>query len=321
MRKEAVRDQVRERPAEPARVRVTGEQHGHGRGLRVVGGDPSVDPVHQRRAGRRDVAETFSVNSISTPSAASPSTSRSRSSASSSPESGGHPAVDLHLAREGITLILSEASTTVGVSVTPASARAITGSAGSAASTPGPPRPGSSAIEAERLEQRPRRAVGRSPAAAGQPSSTGASFNRALSPARGSDACPATPRGRQPEAEDALLAAANAVAPHAPVFEGLPPPSLSSRSQRTLSGCCSVSQRAPTSPPVSSSATNTSFRAPRAGRQPLRASATAPTASAATCDLHVEGAATPELTVGEVPAPGVVLPLVGGRRTVSTWPR
>ena len=53
-------------------------------------------------------------------------------------------------------------------------------------------------------------------------------------------------------------------------------------SQRTASGCSEHSQAAPTWPPVSSSATNSSFSAPRLGRQPARARVAAPTASAAT---------------------------------------
>jgi MFS family permease len=49
LRKEAVRDAVGECVAEPARVREPGEDHRHGLGAGLVGGDPLADRRHQRR--------------------------------------------------------------------------------------------------------------------------------------------------------------------------------------------------------------------------------------------------------------------------------
>ena len=80
-------------------------------------------------------------------------------------------------------------------------------------------------------------------------------------------------------------------------------------SQRTLSGWLAVSQRAPTSPPVSSSATNTSFSVPRAGRQPSRASVARGHRLGGDLRLHVQRAATPQVAVGDVAGPRVVLPV------------
>src|SRR3954465_3701965 len=65
----------------------------------------------------------------------------------------------------------------------------------------------------------------------------------------------------------------------------VPAPSLSRKSQRTRSGWFSVSQIAPSSPPVSSSTTTTTSRSPRAGRQPAAARSSAAATSAAVWDF------------------------------------
>ena len=80
-------------------------------------------------------------------------------------------------------------------------------------------------------------------------------------------------------------------------------------SQRTRSGWVSVSQWAPTSPPVSSSETNTSFSRRAAGRQPPRASDAAGHRLGGHLRLHVERPAPPQVAVDHLAGPGVVRPL------------
>ena len=150
--------------------------------------------------------------------------------------------------------------------------------------------------------------------------STGASLSSALSPVRGKRGVAGRAMRGDVEAEDALLGAADAVVARPPYAKDSPPPSLSSMSQRTLSGCSVVSQCAPTSPPVSSSATNTSFSVPRAGRQPLRASATPATASAATCDFMSSDPRPHRKPSARSPDQGSCCHSEASARTVSTWP-
>jgi hypothetical protein len=137
----------------------------------------------------------LSVNSISRPSAVSPSTSCSRSSAVSSPSPGGTRQSIFRYARDGITLILSDAWAIVGVSVTPSIGSSSTSSSGACAamfanapdgSDGSSPSRSSSAAGASVRSGEGWRAASRS--------STGPSFSNALSPIRGSDACPAAPR-------------------------------------------------------------------------------------------------------------------------------
>src|SRR5207302_7074004 len=61
-----------------------------------------------------------------------------------------------------------------------------------------------------------------------------------------------------------------------------PPPSFTTRSARTLSGCSSQSHLAPCSAPASSSAVTTTLSSPDSGRQPSSASAVTAATSAAT---------------------------------------
>src|SRR3954451_23315434 len=99
----------------------------------------------------------------------------------------------------------------------------------------------------------------------------------------------------------------------------VPPPSLRRKSQRTRSGCCSVSQIAPSSPPVSSSTTTITSRSPCAGRQPEAARSNAAAASAAVWDF-MSCAPRPHTSPStRSPDHGSRRHSAGSARTVSTW--
>ena len=82
-------------------------------------------------------------------------------------------------------------------------------------------------------------------------------------------------------------------------------------SQRTLSGCVSVSHWAPSSPPVSSSATNTSFSVAARGPPAAAGQRRGGDGLGGHLGLHVERAAAPQEAVGDVARPRVVRPLGG----------
>ena len=85
----------------------------------VVGAHPPVDRLAQRAGHRRGVAGDLLGELDLELSASSPSTSAIRLRAASSPSPGGTRQSTLRYARDGITLILSDAWAIVGVSVTP----------------------------------------------------------------------------------------------------------------------------------------------------------------------------------------------------------
>ena len=115
---EAVGHALREGGAEGARV-GEGRQHGrHHARLGVLARDPAAQRVHERRVGRRGVADHL-LGELELVAVAVPRTSsmRARTSASSMP--GGVRQSTASRAREGMTLIFSEAKMRVGASVTP----------------------------------------------------------------------------------------------------------------------------------------------------------------------------------------------------------
>ena len=143
-------------------------------------------------------------------------------------------------------------------------------------------------------------------------SRTGASLTSALSPIRGIDAWPGPPRGREREAEHALLAGADAVVAGAPSNSNASPRALvhDHVAGARLSGCCSHSQLRAVLAPVSSSAVNTSSSSPASGRQPSSASAQRRRRLGGHLALHVERAAAPDAAVAQLARPRVHGPLL-----------
>ena len=101
----------------------------------------------------------------------------------------------------------------------------------------------------------------------------------------------------------------------------VPPPSFTTKSQRTRSGTCSHSHFAPWVAPASSSAVTITSSSPDSGRQPSSASATTAAISAATW-LFMSSAPRPHTQSSRSsPDHGSTDQSSASASTVSTWPR
>ena len=238
-----------------------------------------------------------------------------RTRASSVPRPGGTRQSTAKVALEGITLILSEARIFVGARLTPSIGSSIRPSTGSRA--PRRSRAARAASPSSDSSGSPRAAssargtsvTSNEGCVSARRWSSGAIFRSALSPSFGIEACAATPDVVTVKRKTPFSAQPTPYTRSPSLSRCQPPPSLSSMSLRTLSGCVSVSHCAPSEPPVSSSTTTTTSRSPARGTPAAAGQGRGRDHLRGRLGLHVERPAAPHVTVGEIARPRVVLPL------------